>query len=183
METTNVGAIELATVNNANQDDINTIEKLDLIDVIFQMCTGQSITSGSLPDSGANVNLLPLTTATKIGFRGSTSPAGPSLADGSKLSTVGVMSVDILYNDILIKDVQFLISGHITRPILSQKILKRFHLIPENFPFTQVSTVFGNHPPSSSPAPPTHWITLGHGPELDKIANQYQRFSVGKSGV
>jgi hypothetical protein len=183
LETTNVGAIELATVNNANQDDINTIEKLDLIDVIFQMCTGQSITSGSLPDSGANVNLLPLTTATKIGFRGSTSPAGPSLADGSKLSTVGVMSVDILYNDILIKDVQFLISGHITRPILSQKILKRFHLIPENFPFTQVSTVFGNHPPSSSPAPPTHWITLGHGPELDKIANQYQRFSVGKSGV
>ena len=180
LETTNVGAIELATVNNANQDDVNTIEKLDLIDVVFQTCAGHSITSGSLPDSGANVNLLPLTTATKIGFRGSISPAGPSLADGSKLSTVGVMSVDILYKDILIKDVQFLISGHITRPILSRKILKRFHLIPENFPFAQVSTVFGNHPPSSRPAPPTHWITLGHGPEIDKIANQYPEVFSGE---
>jgi hypothetical protein len=71
-----------------------------------------------LPDSGAYVNLLLLTTATQLGFRGSTLPAGPSLADGSKLNTVGFMSVDIIYNGILIKDVQFLISCQITRPIL-----------------------------------------------------------------
>jgi len=83
-----------------------------------QTCKGQSITSGLLPDSGAYVNLLLLTTAAQLGFRSSTLPAGPSLADGSKLNTVGFMLVDILYNGILIKDVQFLISCQITWPIV-----------------------------------------------------------------
>ena len=171
-----VGAIQLPTVNEANQDNINTIEKLDLIKVVFQTSTGWSITAESLPDSGANVNLLPLNEANRIGFRGSAPPTGPSLADGSKLDTVGFIFVDLLHNDILIKDVKFLISRDVAKPILSRKVLKKFRLIPEDFPFTQVNNLDDAQPTSvdNTPAAPLpQRITLGHGPELDKIANRY----------
>ena len=171
-----VGAIQLPSVNEANQDDINTIEKLDLISVIFQTRSGWSVTAESLPDSGANVNLLPLNEANLIGFRGSTSSTGPSLADGSKLDTVGFIFVDILHNDILVEDVKFLISRDVARPILSRKILKKFRLIPEDFPFTQVSTLDTDQTASvanTSAAPLPQRISLGHGPELDEIASRY----------
>ena len=171
-----VGAIQLPSVNEANQDDINTIEKLYLINVIFQTRSGWSVTAESLPDSGANVNLLPLNEANLIGFRGSTSSTGPSLADGSKLDTVGFIFVDILHNDILVKDVKFLISRDVARPILSRKILKKFRLIHEDFPFTQVSTLDADQTTSvanTSAAPLPQRISLGHGPELDEIASRY----------
>jgi len=168
-----VGAIELPTVNEASQDDINTIEKLDLINVVFQTSTGRSVTAESLPDSGANVNLLPLNKANLIGFRGSTSPTGPSLADGSKLDTVGFIVVDLLHNDILIKDVKFLISRDVSKPILSRKVLKKFKLIPEDFPFVQVSNLDDTSHDIKTAAPLPQRISLGHGPELDEIANRY----------
>ena len=85
--------------------------------------------------------------ANLIGFCGSTLPTGPSLADGYKLDTVGFIFVDILHNDIVIKDVKFLISWDVAIPILSHKILKKkCLLIPEDFPFMQIATLDTGQP-------------------------------------
>ena len=54
--------------------------------------------------------------------------------------------------------------------------MKKFCLIPEDFPFTQVSTLDADQPASvanASTAPPPQQISLGHGLELDEIASQY----------
>ena len=61
-----IGAFQLLTVNKANQDDINAIERVDLINFIFQTHSGWSVSAESLPDSIANINLLPLNKANLI---------------------------------------------------------------------------------------------------------------------
>ena len=83
-----ISAIQLPTVSKANQDDLNTIEKLDLTKVVFQTHSSLSVTAETLPDSDAKVNLLPLNKANLIGFHGSTLPTGLSLVDCTKLNTV-----------------------------------------------------------------------------------------------
>ena len=136
-----ISAIQLPTVSKANQDDLNTIEKLDLTKVVFQTRSSLSVAAGTLPDSDAKVNLLPLNKANLIGFHGSTLPTGLSLVDCSKFITV-----DILCKDILVKDAKFLISQNVARPILSCKIWKKFCLIPEDFPLMQVPVLDTGQP-------------------------------------
>ena len=170
-----VGNVQMPTVNEANQEDINTTEKLDLIDVVFQSRSGASVTAESLPDSGSNVCLFPLDVAKRVGFQGSARPDGPKLVDGHKLDTTGFIFVDILYNDILLKDVKFLISKDVPKPLLNLKVLKKLRLVHEDFPFAQVNATDADEtapvqPPAASPP---QRITLGHGPELDEIANRY----------
>jgi len=170
---------------------INTIEKLDLVEILFSTTTGRSVTVGCLPDTGANVNILPyLTACQKLGFEQSMIPNAPEMVDGSKLTLVGEYTVDLIFKEIHLKDVRFLISKGAKRPILSRKILKELKLIPKDFPFSQVDctelpkrdVVLSNTSAAETKPELTNSnrITLGFGPELDEIANRYPKVFCGR---
>ena len=150
-----VGHVELPTVHEAHLED-NPSETLDLIDVTFQTKNGLSTTAKSLPDTGSNVCLLPIHVAKQIGYRKRTRYTGPTLADGSKLRIMGSTFADILYDDIHVKNVKFLISAHVAKPLLSRTVLKKLCLIPEDFPFAKVSSINADQPPTAqdTSAPP-----------------------------
>ncbi len=91
-----VGTLQAVASGEVNKvDDVNKLERLQLIKVMFQTGTGHTTRAEALPDSGANINIMPLCVAEKLGFRSGVNLKGPAQCDGSLLQVEGTIRADI----------------------------------------------------------------------------------------
>jgi len=158
----------------------SNVEPLDLVDVTFRGKKGKPISILALPDTGANVTAMSPETFKQSGNDMHTHLAiQPKSADGSRLRTIGMSMFSVEFKDKLVETEVYVIKG-LEKPILSRALLKRFKLIPDNFPYAEVSAA--SLPKEPEPTP----IFTSRGPELDSLMEQRAnevRKKKGKKGV
>ena len=107
---------------------------------------------------------MPLGIAEKLEFQPGNSLKGPAQCDESLLQIDGTIRADIWDQGKCIKKVVFYMNKKVKQPLLSVKVLKELRLIPQKFPFIQVTSV---------DKPEQQRVSLGLGPKLDLLANHY----------
>jgi hypothetical protein len=120
-------------------------------------------------------------------------PRTPKSADGSALQTLGLVEVRISKSGRTTEFLTAYVIKNLQQPILSRQVLRELGIIPQEFPFLQLSignrANFGSESIEQleealrqarakrgihvSTASTTSKIELGYGPELDKIANEF----------
>ncbi len=151
----------------------SAVQPLDLIKVKFTGAVGKSIQVGALPDTGANVTAISNETFQQTGnVLNSKQAAKPKTADGTKMRTIGTAKFSVEFKDMVVSTEVYVIEG-LESPILSRNLLKKFRLIPEDFPHVQIAAV--------SESPKT--FNTGNGPELDNLLNKYSVLFDGKCKV
>ncbi len=141
----------------------SAVQPLDLIKVKFTGAVGKSVQVGALPDTGANVTAISNETFQQTGnVLNSKQAAKPKTADGTKMRTIGTAKFSVEFKDMVVSTEVYVIEG-LESPILSRNLLKKFRLIPEDFPHVQIAAV--------SESPKT--FNTGNGPELDNLLNKY----------
>ena len=107
----------------------------------FTGAIGQPIQVQALPDTGANVTAILRVTFQQTGnVLSERKVAQPRTADGSNMRTVGTASFNVEFKDMVVSTEVYIIEG-LESPILSRDLLKKFRLIPEDFPHVQVAAV------------------------------------------
>ncbi len=120
-------------------------------------------------------------------------PRTPKSADGSALRTLGSVEVRISKSGHTTEFLMAYVIKNLQQPILSRQVLQELGIIPQEFPFVQLSigngANFGGESIEKleealresrakcgihvSAASTTSKIELGHRPELDKIVNEF----------
>ena len=154
----------------STEAEINSSSLRDLDCIVVQLSkegtNSQSVRA--LPDTGANVNVLPGEIAKLLGHRSQMSNGGPKLIDGSQLRTSGRCSKQLKHQNQSM-EVDWLVVDNAEKTILGVDLCKKLKLVHQNFPFCEVKPV------EMSPE-----IKLGHGKTLDIVASKYPEVFCGK---
>ena len=151
----------------------SAVQPLDLIKVKFTGAVGKSVQVGALPDTGANVTAISNETFQQTGnVLNSKQAAKPKTADGTKMRTIGTAKFSVEFKDMVVSTEVYVIEG-LESPILSRNLLKKFRLIPEDFPHVQIAAVSDS----------LTTFNTGNGPELDNLLNKYSVLFDGKCKV
>ena len=117
----------------------NSVKPLELIDVTLANNAGLQIEVRALPDTGANVNILPASIAKRFGIV-STEISNPKCANGSALTISGKSVTDMVYGEQLLIDIEWQVANA-SRVILSKGLMVEMGLLPKEFPFVNAKTV------------------------------------------
>ena len=145
---------------------------LELIKVKLTGPAGRPLQVLALPDTGANITAISKDTFKETGntFSEILVPQ-PRSADGSNLRAIGKAQFSVEYKDRIVNTEVFIVEG-LEKPILSLYLLKKFKLVPEDFPHGEILVTES----------PTTFNT-GHGAELDNLLNKYSELFDGKCKV
>ena len=114
-------------------------EKLDMVLCILTDSSGNSMQMNSLPDTGANINLMPDKLAKTFATYKKCEVVDdfkPKTVSGT-LDILGIVRTDVWVNDTLLKDVIWC-TANIGKALLSRKSCREAGMIHENFPFCQL---------------------------------------------
>jgi hypothetical protein len=111
----------------------NTIVPLKLVDITLVDTNGRHAEVEALPDTGANVNVMPPSIAKRFKIE-KTAVSSPQCANGSELKIIGKVVTDFVHNDELYTDVEWQVASS-QRVILSRSLLMQMNLIRKEFPF------------------------------------------------
>jgi hypothetical protein len=193
---TRSGSPTSGTPGSAKIFSIHNPEKLELVQVEIEIRDGTRRQIEALPDTGANITAFQPEILPKLGLSNKDMKKAtwtPKSADGSALRTLGSVEVRISKLGHTTEFLTAYVIKNLQQPILSRQVLRELGIIPQEFPFVQLSigngANFGGKSIEKleealrqarakrgihvSAASTTPRIELGHGPELDKIANEF----------
>ena len=168
-------------------------EKLELVEVCIINRDGQSETISALPDTGANITAFQPDILPKLGMSVhnlAKETRVPKSADGSVLKTLGSIPIGIERNNLHVNVDAYVIEG-LQQPILSRRVLLELGMIPKGFPNVVINSAEGPvdanieelqaalkavrvaKSEESRMEKKQCAIDLGHGQDLNKIANQF----------
>jgi hypothetical protein len=96
--------------------------------------------TNSLPDTGANLYVLPGEIAKVLIHRGQMSNRGPKLIDGSRLETSGKLSTQLKHQNRSM-EVNWLVVNNVEKTILGADFYKKLKLVHQYFPFCKFNQV------------------------------------------
>jgi hypothetical protein len=145
---------------------------LQLIKVEVEFARQKRFMMRMLPDTGANVNVISAEFVRSNRIPICNKAAVPSVtADGTELKVIGSTWMTVRLgkrssslNAIIVED--------LWRPILSLQALKDLAIVDHRFPFVQVQ--------ASANLTDVQTIELGHGTDLDRLANKYPELFSGR---
>jgi len=181
-KTAQANTVQLKPKKNKKAD--NTIIPLSTVTAHLSDSSGHQTEVQALPDTGANVNIMPIETAKKFKYN-KQDAKGPKCANGAQLHVVGEVITDVIVNDVMITDVKWHVAdAH--RLILSRKLIQQLGLIPSEFPFVQANNLENgnkteeqnNTQMGSSTAPQN--IVVCNDDEVNRIASKYPEVFCGK---
>ena len=151
----------------------NEIKPLDLIDITIATQSGITLDVQALPDTGANVNLMPKSVAKKFCVKPSEINS-PRCANGSALKIEGHTVTDVIFDTTLLIDVVWQVADG-PKFILSKSLLVDMGLIQPEFPF---------HTPivsqSEADVNNANVIRICDDEDVNKIASKYPSVFDGK---
>lgn len=156
----------------------NTVKPLDLIKVTLAKPDGPQFEADALPDSGANVNIMPISMARRFGI-GQTRISDPKCANGSALSIAGKTTTDLVYNDQLYIDVDWQVA-EASRIILSKGLLSQMGLLPQQFPFVTVANIVHQAQEEVKTALTSATVKICNDEEVNAIASKYPEVFCGR---
>jgi hypothetical protein len=192
-----VGSV-LSQVNSSLSTSHRPVEPLDMQEVILSTRQGTSMRVKILADTGANVNILPLDIALKLGMEQTEIPKPPILLNKTQMDTRGYIDTDIFIQDSegnqnSATDVRWLVAKDADKALLSRQMCQELNIVKMNTkPFlftsnnvevqsmshlTSEKEVDNNEDAQKKMNTP---ISLGHGPELDRIASKYPDIFCGR---
>jgi len=150
----------------------SNVQPLELIKVKLTGPAGRPLQVLALPDTGTIITAKSKDTFKETGntFSEILVPQ-PRSADGSNLRAIGKAQFSVEYKDRIVNTEVFIVEG-LEKPILSLYLLKKFKLVPEDFPHGEILVTES----------PTTFNT-GHGAELDNLLNKYSELFDGKCKV
>ena len=156
----------------------NNVTPLSTINATLADTAGHQVEVEGLPDTGANVNIMPLSIAKKFNVKKG-SFKGPKCANGASMNVIGTVTTDVIANDVMVTDVHWRVSdAH--RLIMGQSLVKQLGLIPEDFPFIQVNqATAGNEEPSTLEATTTP-VEICNDAEINALATKYPEIFCGR---
>jgi len=184
-----IGTVETTSVNSTISTGKWPLEKLDMIDITLSTKEGYSKTIQVLPDPGANINLLPVEIALKLGIEQTDIPTPPKLISGARVDVRAYLDTDIFVTDRngeqrSLRDVRWVVAAGINKALICRKMCKVLGLIHEDFPFVFVYSKSNqgtaNTVTTKKESQEPTQVSLGHGFDLDTIANRYPEVFCGK---
>ena len=182
-----MGAMTIASAHNP--------EKLDLVEIEVENIDGRREKAKFLPDTGANITAFQPEILPQLGMSVDNLrmvATIPKSADGSNLKTLGAVDVRLSKSGHTTEFITAYVIKNLQQPILSRQVLRELGMIPKNFPFAQLSIGNGADFGDESiekleaalrqaranrgehvSAATFQRVELGHGPDLDKIANEF----------
>ena len=121
---------------------IHNPEKLELVQVEIETRDGSRQHIEALPDTGANITAFQPEILPKLGLSNKDmkkAPRAPKSADGSALKTLGSVEVRISKSGRTTEFLTAYVIKTLQQPILSRQVLRELGIIPEKFPFVQLS--------------------------------------------
>ena len=113
----------------------NSIKPLERIQVLLATQSGKQIEAAALPDTGANINVMPEEIARQF-YKSIRKPATilqPKCANNTGMKITGMISTDLIYKETLVADVEWQISPG-AGLILGKQLVKQLELISGGFP-------------------------------------------------
>ena len=156
----------------------NTVKPLDLIKVTIAKPDGPQFEADALPDSGANVNIMPISMARRFGIE-QTRISDPKCANGSALTVAGKTTTDLVYNDQLYIDVDWQVA-EASRIILSKGLLSQMGLLPQQFPFVTVANIVHQAQEEVKTALTSATVKICNDEEVNAIASKYPEVFCGR---
>ena len=178
--------IDLANVERLHLDDLG-IQKLDRVDCILTDRKGNSAQVRGLPDTGANINLLPdwiarnFSTYREVMFPDVDTPS-------TDLKIIGIVQTDVLVDDQLIPDVIWC-TAKTEKVLLSKKTCQLANWIPQCFPRVKCNAVSTKQPFEGFDVLPDHsekkkslTISFPKAKNLENIAQKFPEVFGGHIG-
>ncbi len=127
-----VGSV-LSQVNSSLSTSHRPVEPLDMQEVILSTCQGTSMRVKILADTGANVNILPLDIALKLGMEQTEIPKPPILLNKTQMDTRGYIDTEIFIQDSEgnqnnATDVRWLVAKDADKALLSRQMCQELQL-------------------------------------------------------
>ena len=151
----------------------NTIQPLELMDITIATPSGITLDVKALPDTGANVNLMPKHVAKRFDVKPSVI-GSPRCANGSALKIEGQTITDVIFDTTLLVDVVWQVAEG-PKCVLSKALLIDMGLIPKEFPF-QSPTISQSETDVNS----ARIIKICDDEEVNAIASKYPSVFDGK---
>ena len=108
-------------INNVQLKSVkadNSIKPLETIQVLLSVPSGKQVEAAALPDTGANINVMPESLAKQF-FKSIRVPAiikEPKCANNTGMKILGRISTDLIYKEVLLTDVEWQVSSVETHP-------------------------------------------------------------------
>jgi len=156
----------------------NAIKPLELITVTLATMSGEPIDVQALPDTGANINVLPKAIAQRFGTTTSTI-SSPRCANGSTLKIEGQAMTDLIYNDLLVIDVQWQVANS-AKVILSKTLMVAMGLLPKEFPHHVHEAEAKPELKETNKTEETRQIKICNDEDVNAIASKFPRVFCGR---
>lgn len=153
----------------------NSLQPLRTLQVTLASRSGHQAEVEALPDTGANVNVLPRRLANKFGFKSpgdSPNSNGPRCANGSTLKIDGNITTDVVFNDVLYVDVKWHVA-ECQRVILSHSLITDMGVITSTFPDTSPGDVSMREASAAE-------IRISNDEEVNNLARKYPNVFCGR---
>jgi len=149
----------------------NTVRDLRMIEITLSTPSGAEVEAKALPDSGANVNILPKKIGQKFGMS-KTDVETPTCANGSGLKIFGKVTTDLIHGERQFIDVEWQVANS-PKIILSEGLLKQMGLLPKQFPLVHIAGEANVHAVEAL-------VKICEDEEINNIANKYPEVFCGR---
>jgi hypothetical protein len=136
------GSLTSGTPGSPKIFSIHDPEKLELVQVEIEIRDGRRQQIEALPDTGANITVFQPEILPKLGLSNKDmkkASQSPKSTDGSALKTLGSVEVQISKSGCTTEFLTAYVIKNLQQPILSRQVLRELGIIPEEFPFVQLS--------------------------------------------
>ena len=109
---TKVQQAEVSTAKLKRIKADNSIKPLERIQVLLATRSGKQVEAAALPDTGANINVMPESLARQFykSIQMQATILQPKCANNTGMKIIGKISADLIYKDTLVTDVEWQIS-------------------------------------------------------------------------